>query len=337
RNFANKIWNASRFALMNLAGFDPDRFVDLLQENQGEGNQNQGKASLALVDRWILARLQRTIGEVNDSLESFRINDAAQAIYRFIWSELCDWYIELVKSDLYADGGQGTEPESAAQRRRLAQGTLAHVLEAALRLLHPFMPFVTEEIWQQLPKPTGAAGSIMVTLYPSPDRGLVDDEAEAQMNLVMDVAVAIRGIRAEYRVPPAEKVRAIVSISDDARRCALAESAALVERAARASLEIVASSAGCARLAAKMIVGGDVEVLVPLEGIVDVAAERARLVKDAGKVEKDIQISSRKLENPAFVERAPADVVENERARLEELRARLVKLEEARRALQTEA
>src|SRR5262249_53427671 len=192
RHFANKIWNASRFALMNLEGFDADRFADAL--NGG------GEVGLSLVDRWILSRLQHAAREVNEALEAYRLNDAAHALYRFIWTELCDWYIELAKPALYQDEGAGES--GFLLRRRMAQGTLAHTLETALRLLHPLMPFITEEIWQQIPKASVAPGSIMITLYPMADERLVDPEAERIMGLVVDVSVAIRGIRAVYNVPP---------------------------------------------------------------------------------------------------------------------------------------
>src|SRR5207302_10296615 len=144
RNFANKIWNASRFALMNFAGFECDRFVDAYREGPGE-------LELTLPDKWILSRLQRTIKEVDDALEGYRLNEAASGLYRFIWSELCDWYIEMAKSALYAEGD---DPEIGT-RKRMTQGVLAVTLETALRLLHPFMPFLTEEIWQQIPRPAG--------------------------------------------------------------------------------------------------------------------------------------------------------------------------------------
>ena len=151
RHFANKIWNAARFALMNLQDFDADRFQDLL------GAEHRGRFSVA--DRWILSRLQRTAKEVDEALSAFRINDAAQALYRFVWTELCDWYIELAKPALYGGRAEGADP-AAVERCRVTQGTLAHCLKTACELLHPFMPFITEEIWQHLPKPTGSPQSI---------------------------------------------------------------------------------------------------------------------------------------------------------------------------------
>jgi valyl-tRNA synthetase len=189
RHFANKVWNASRFALMNLDGFDPDRFSDA---------QREGPTALALElpDQWILSRLQGVSREVDRALTDFKVNEAAQAIYRFVWTELCDWYIELSKGALRAEG------EAGDARRRVVQGVLTTALETAMRLLHPFMPFLTEEIWQQLPKPAGTPGSIMITLFPVVDERYDDAEAERAMGLLQGVISAVRTLRAEYNVPP---------------------------------------------------------------------------------------------------------------------------------------
>jgi valyl-tRNA synthetase len=312
RHFGNKIWNAARFALMNLEGFDPDRFADTMRE---------GKPPLSLPDRWILARLQHTVKDVDEALEAFRFHDAAQALYRFFWSELCDWYIELAKPALYESGPEG------AGRRRLTQGTLAHALETALRLLHPFMPFLTEEIWQQLPKPSVAPGSVMITAFPGTEERFFDADAEKQMGLVVDVSTAIRSIRAEYNVPPSQFVDVSIR-ADGERRETLAGLLEMVERATRAKVKMV-SSLSLGKNVAQAVVGGDVELVVPLAGLIDVAAEKARLDRDARKAEKEIETLSRKLGNASFVERAPAEVVDKERARLEEETARAARLRTA--------
>ncbi len=323
RHFANKIWNASRFALMNLEGFDADRFAD------------------------ILSRLQRAAREVNEALGAFRLNDAAQALYRFIWSELCDWYIELAKPALYQDEGAGgpaglrpaggeaerspLNDSYALLRRRLAQGTLAHTLETALRLLHPIMPFITEEIWQQLPKASVAPGSIMITLYPMADERFADPEAERIMGLVVDVAVAIRGIRSTYNVPPSQTVEVALR-AEGAVGSTLQGVAELIARAARARLAFVDVLAERAH-SAKAVVGAEVELLVPLEGLIDIAAEKARLLREAAKAEKEVETLGRKLANASFVERAPAEVVDKERGRLAEETTRAERLMAAARAL----
>jgi len=321
RHFANKIWNASRFALMNLAGFDADRFSDNLSGGPGD-------VGLALADRWILSRLQRCAAEVADALEAFRLNDAAQALYRFIWTELCDWYIELAKPALYQEE---TSDAAAATRRRLTQGTLAHCLETALRLLHPIMPFITEEIWQQIPKASVAPGSIMITLYPMADGRFIDAEAEKHMGLVVDVAVAIRGLRSEYNVPPSQTVDVVLAASGQAKRI-LDQLGALVERSARCRLEL-APSLPVREHSAKAMVGAEVELLVPLSGLIDIAAEKTRLERDAAKADKEIQALEKKLGNAAFVERAPAEVVAEVRARLADETTRVARLRAAAQAL----
>jgi valyl-tRNA synthetase len=319
RHFANKIWNASRFALLNLEGFDADRFAD----NLAGGPDGVG---LALADRWILSRLMRTAREVDEALEAYRMNDAAQAIYRFIWNDLCDWYIELAKPAL----ARGEERE-ALERRRLAQGTLATALETALRLLHPFMPFLTEEVWQKLPKTEAAPGSIMITLYPMCDERFIDPEAERRMGLVVDVSVAVRAIRSEYNVPPKEVVEVLVRAEGEARAL-LEELAPLVERAARARLVFV-DPLPPARQAAKAVIGAGIELLVPLGGLIDVSAEKARLLKEAAKAEREVEGLGKKLANQSFIEKAPAEVVENLRARLADEQSKAARLRDAVRAL----
>ncbi|HEY4186606.1 MAG TPA: valine--tRNA ligase, partial [Polyangia bacterium] len=181
RRFATKIWNASRFALINLQGFDAERFAD----RSAEGPDGM---DLDLPERWILSRVQRAVEAVDAALEDYRIADAAQAAYHFVWNELCDWYIELAKASFVREPA---DPE----RRWRVQGALVSALETAMRLLHPFMPFLTEEIWQQLPKPAGAPQSIMITLYPVRDLRFIDDASEASMALVQKVVVALRTIR----------------------------------------------------------------------------------------------------------------------------------------------
>ncbi|HEY3352792.1 MAG TPA: class I tRNA ligase family protein, partial [Polyangia bacterium] len=316
RHFANKIWNASRFALMNLAGFDADRFAD----NLNDGPQD---VPLALADRWILSRLHQTVREVDASLNEFKINDAAQSIYKFFWNELCDWYIELAKPTLYSDGND----VEAATRKRMTQGCLALVLETAMRLLHPFMPFITEEIWQQVPKASGAPQSIMITLFPSPDPSFIDAEAEKAMALLMDVVVAVRNLRSEYRISPAASVEVVVHAGEDANRALLERYRSLVMEQAKARRVEVARRGEPPAGSVKQVIG-EVEVYLILEGVIDVAAETARLEKDLGKAQKELDGVARKLENESFVARAPAEVVAKERERQTDLHARIDRLRE---------
>ena len=295
RNFANKIWNASRFAMMNLRDFEPD------------GMSLDG-LHLSNADRWILYRLSETARETDGALAGFRFNDAASFLYRFTWSEFCDWYIELVKEDLY----KGTPERKAAARY-----VLWTVLEHLLRLLHPFMPFITEEIWQSLPgkRPTP---TIMAASYPLPSETWDAFAAGArEMELVMEAIRGIRNIRGEVEVPPSKEIAAILD-------CSTAESLEVMERnrdyitaMARLSALTVGISVESPTDSAVQV-AGDVRIVVPLKGVVNVEEEEQRLLKEIGKVEKDIDFLTRKLDNPDFVGRAPANVVAGEKEKLEQ-------------------
>ncbi|RMH39429.1 MAG: valine--tRNA ligase [Deltaproteobacteria bacterium] len=322
RNFVNKLWNASRFALMHLDDFDAERFADAMADGPEA-------VDLAAADRWILSRLQRVAAVVDEALEAFRFADAANALYHFVWGELCDWYIELAKPALQAGGDAG---DAAARRRFAAQGTLATVLESTLRLLHPFIPFVTEEIWQKLPKPAATTGSLMVTIYPRADERFVDGAAERELGLMMEVATAIRTLRSTYGVPPSRTVRAEVRCADADKRAVLEAHRGSIETVARVDLAI-AETGGPVPQSAKSVVGADIEVVVPLGGLIDIDAERQRIEKEIRKADREIAFVEKKLANERFVQRAPEAVVEKERARLADERARRERLVEALAAL----
>ncbi|MCM2359776.1 MAG: valine--tRNA ligase [Geobacteraceae bacterium] len=321
RNFANKIWNAARFALMNLEGFDP-------------ATADLAAMQLSNADRWILFRLNETAREVDETLAAYRFNDAAGALYRFTWSEFCDWYIELVKDDLYR-----AEPA----RQETARTVLWTVLEQLLRLIHPFMPFITEEIWQTLPKGTGSrsevrgsAGaihespaSIMVAPYPqaNPEWDAYRGDA-AEMELVMEVIRGIRNIRGEMEVAPSREIAAILDCQSAATLTLLKRNEVYIIRLAR--LASLAIGQGVEKPEdAALQVAGEVQILVPLKGLVDVEEEEKRLLKEIGKIEKDIDFLGKKLENPSFVERAPVEVVAKEREKLAELAGKKRLLEES--------
>ena len=323
RNFVNKLWNASRFAMMNLEGFAADRFEVLLEHGPPEDEGDR----LALEDRWILSRLQRVAAEVDVALEAFRFNDAAGALYHFVWGELCDWYIELAKPSLHTSDVEDDEGP-VGRRRFLTQGTLATVLERTLRLLHPFMPFVTEEIWHKLPKPAALPNSLMVTIYPELDEHFIDEEAERDVALLQEIAVAIRALRATYSVPPSWSVPVEVRIPDDATRAMVEAQCPLVENAARVTLTVTSGGDHLPQ-SANSIVRSDIEVVVPLKGLIDIDAEKARIAKEIVKSDKDITFIEKKLGNPNFVERAPDDVVEKERQRLADVRVRKETLTQA--------
>jgi len=324
RHFANKLWNAARFAQRHFSGFDPDRFGDSLRDGKEV-------AALGIADRWILSRLQRTCDEVDKALEAFRINEAAQVIYRFIWTELCDWYIELSKPVLYDE----TNEVSVHKAKRAAQGSLAMALETACRLLHPFMPFVTEEIWQQLPKPTGIPGSIMITMYPVADENLIDEEAEKIVTLVQEVSVAVRALRSEYSVPPSVPVDVTIRFGSNASY----ELTKKYESLLRTAVKIGALSLGEGGeppVGTVVSIIGDIQVCVHLKGQVDVAAETERIQHALAKAEKERVGIAGRLGNAAFVDKAPPAVVDKEREKLGEIddrRARLQQSLERLRAL----
>jgi len=298
RNFANKLWNASRLVLSNLDGFD----AALAK-----------KTPAALADVWIESRLASAIAEARTALKKYRFSDAASALYQFLWHEFCDWYLEMAKLSLY-------QPESPGRRAR-TQATLVRVLEATLRLLHPFMPFITEEIWQRLPH---KGDTIMLAPYPRPSRKDRNPDAERQMTAVMDLVTAVRNIRGEMRIAPGAALTAIVRPGSGAAELFTAN-AALIDALARVRLT-VDSHATRPRSSALAVLGSS-ELYVALAGVVDPAAERPRIEKEIARVAERIEFAKAKLAKPDFAERAPAEIVAKERERLAEqeaVRAKLV-------------
>ena len=318
RNFINKLWNASRFAMMNLDGYDAERF-------ESQRSSAATRASFGLADRWILSRLQVVSDDVAIALEAFRFSDAANAIYQFVWHELCDWYIEMAKPHLHHS--ENPDPEKATQRH-VVQGVLATVLETTLRLLHPFAPFVTEEIWQQLPKPAQLPGSLMVTVFPRRDEAWIDAEAEQQMTLMQDIAVACRMLRSTYNVPPAQTIDIEVRIAAGATFDIVKKYLPLITRSARIRPTLVHEGVNQPQ-SAKTMVGSEIEIVMQLGGLVDLAAEKTRIAKEITKAEKDIATLEKKLSNEDFLARAPEDVVAEQRARLAEDQARRQRLIDA--------
>lgn len=314
RNFCNKVWNAARFTLMNLEGFDPDTIsYDSLEFSQG--------------DKWILHRLNETARTLDETLTGYRYNESAMALYQFTWSEFCDWYLELSKQDLY----NGT-----LERKQTAQYVLWYTLENLLRLLHPFMPFITEEIWQALPKRQGASGkgqseqpaSIMLAEYPLYCEQHSFPEAASDMEKVMAVISGIRNIRGEMEVPPSKQIAVILSCgSEESLKLMKHNEGAIISLARLSDLAIGRDFEKPED--ASIQVAGDIQIFVPLKGLVDVEAEEQRLLKEIGKIDKEIDMFSKKLASPAFVDRAPADVVENERRKLADVTGKKQVLEES--------
>lgn len=291
RNFANKIWNASRFAIMNLADFEPGKAI--------------GEYSLA--DRWILSRFNRTAREVTNALEAYNLGEAAQLLYEFIWNEFCDWYIELLKPVLYGK----ENPEG----RYTAQQVLWQVLEGTMRLLHPFMPFITEEIWQHLPH---QGKSVMVTAWPGGEDELIDEKSEADLQLAMETIKSIRNIRSEMNVPPSKKADVIVN-AENSRILAVLERGRqyIVNMAQIANLTLTSNMQTIPKNAMSAIVKG-IEIYVPLEGLVDIKAEVARLRKEIEVLDKELARVNGKLNNEGFLSKAPEDIIGKEKTKRQE-------------------
>ncbi len=303
RNFCNKVWNAARFTMMNLEGFDPAG-VSFAAMNFSAG------------DKWILHRLNETARSTAEALAGYNFNEAAMGLYQFTWSEFCDWYLELSKKDLY--GGD-------AERKAVAQYVLWYTLENLLRLLHPIMPFITEEIWQALPKGQGAGGkgqeSIMLADYPIFCEHRSFPAAAADMEKVMAVISGIRNIRGEMEVPPSKEIAVILSCGSLASQQLMKHNEGAIIGLAR--IGDLAIGQGIEQPAdASIQVAGDVQIFVPLKGLVDLEAEEQRLLKEIAKMDKEIDQFAKKLENPSFVDRAPADIVAKEREKLVEVTAK---------------
>ncbi|HMM40878.1 MAG TPA: valine--tRNA ligase [Thermomicrobiales bacterium] len=305
RNFANKLFNATRFALRAIEG------AGIARDEDGAPDRPADDA-LSVPDRWILTRLSATTSEVTRLLEEYQLHEAGRALYEFIWSEFCDWYIEAVKVRLYADPPDPVVPQ-----------TLAYVLERTLRLLHPFMPFVTEELWQQLPHPGDA---LIVADWPEPGAGY--PEAEASFELLRDAAREIRNARSEHGVDPGRRIRAVVY--PGAARATFEDLAAELQffgRIDQGAYELRDGEPEAPGKSAALVVGG-ATIYLPLAGMVDLAAERARIEKEVTEVEAEIARVDAMLGNEQFVAKAPEKVVAVQRERREkalERRALLLK------------
>nr|AYC79611.1 valine--tRNA ligase [uncultured bacterium] len=326
RNFINKLWNASRFALMNFDGYDPERF-------EAQINAASGRSMLGVPERWLLARLQATTSDVQAALEAFKFADAANAIWHFIYDDLCDWYIEIAKPHLRQSDDLVQDPQKAAYRH-IVQGVLATTLETTMRLLHPFAPFVTEEIWQKLPKPQQLPESLMITVFPRADETWRDAAAEAEIKVLQDVVTACRMLRQTYNVPPKQHVDVELRTTDDATRRTLETFKDFTQKIASVNATI-ASGGGNVAGAAKAIVSSTLEVVMPLGGLIDPTAEKARLAKEIEKAQKEIGTLEKKLGNADFVAKAPEDVVAEQKARLAEEKSRAERLMEALKTVES--
>ena len=309
--FANKVWNAVRFAILNLdedqAAVDPSA-IDALVASGG----------LPLEDRWILARLDELADDIGGELEKFRFHEASSLIYQFFWHELCDWYIELVKPFL-------KEHAPSAERARRAQ-VLVHVLDYSLRVLHPFMPFLTEELWQKIPH---AGESIMVSEFPRPRPARRDARAIAGMKTLVDLIGAIRSARSELNIEPRKALKAFLKVGDVEARRSITENLDEVRHLPGARLDApeLVDEFPPGRVLLKGVGGRGVEFGLDLEGAIDFAAERERLQKERARVKEEIDRIARKIVSHDFLLRAPESVVLENRARHAELLAKFEKLE----------
>jgi valyl-tRNA synthetase len=301
RHFVNKIWNATRLVLMNLGETRAPQEIPIHPSQ--------------LAHRWILSRLQRVIGEVEQALGEYHFNQHAQSLYQFIWGEYCDWYLEMIKLDLYGD-------DEAA--RVLARSVALQVLEQVLVLLHPIMPFVTEEIWQRLPH---TQGTIMQASFPEAREERLDADAEASMDVIMELVSGIRNIRGEMNVPPSARVETTCFCEDDATRKLLETYADVISSLARLDRLHVAlrDSAPKPRLAASTV-ARNVQIYVHLENILDFENESRRIDKELAKLEKELGFALQKLDNKDFVEKAPPAVIEKEKEKAERLQDKLAKM-----------
>lgn len=313
RNFCNKLWNASRYVMMNTEGHDT--------------GLHDKTMTLSLPDRWILSRLQNTITEAHEQIKLYRYDLYAQALYDFTWNEFCDWYLELSKPIL-------TSSESTPEMLRGTRHTLVSVLETLLRLLHPVTPFITEEIWQRLSPLAGKSGeSIMLEHYPQADMKLVDESAVKELEWLKNIIIAIRTIRSEMNIAPGKLLPVLLRKGSDVDQQYYSRQHHFLRTLAKIeSCNWLAPDATPPQSATAFV--GELEIFIPMAGFINKDEESARLNREIVKLQKDVTVIDNKLTNPQFVDKAPAEVVAKERARLQELTMTLAKLEGQLEALE---
>ena len=324
RNFANKIWNATRFCLMNSEGATVA--PKLLAGETGR---------LALHDRWIISRLYRTAQDVRAQLENYQFHEAVQLLYHFFWDDFCDWYIELTKADVTA--------EEVTPQRTEARTLLFTVLEQALRLLHPFMPYITEELWQQLPGVSesllhpaysGASATIMLSAYPEGGTDAISETAEWEMQAVIDLITRVRNIRSEMNIKPGERIPLLVVSPDERLRNVFDASRNQIERLARTSQLIFVEESNVPRASARAVLEAGAQLAIPLEGLIDFAQECSRLEREREKLANESQKIALQLANPQFKERAPFEKVKEADDRFAEIGSQMAALDRNLEVLQ---
>jgi len=330
RNFCNKLWNAARYVLMNTEG--------------QECGQSGGEVALTLADHWIISRLQLAEQQVTEAIHNYRFDLASQAIYEFTWNEYCDWYLELSKTVLTSDahgsanvaGGRtpGATEQSSASSLRGTRRTLVRVLETLLRLAHPIMPFITEEIWQRVAPLAGKQGTtIMLQPYPVPQPDKIDQAAVTEMNWVMNFILGVRSIRSGMNIAPAKPLPILLQNGSQQDRVWLDNNRSYLTNLARLEgITWLESDRDTPESATALV--GNMKVLIPLAGLIDKQAELTRLGKEIEKIQKDLSRSESKLANPDYVNRAPAAVVAEERQRIADFSTALQKLTEQQTRMQ---
>ena len=309
RNFCNKLWNAANFVIENTDGHDT--------------GLNNESVELSSVDRWIISQLQRTEADVTRHLDAFRFDLATQTLYEFIWDEYCAWYLELVKPVLW-------DENAPIERQRGTRRTLIRVLEVILRLAHPFMPFITEEIWQRIKSQAGVNGdTLMLQPWPVANEARIDAAAEGDIEWVKTLMLGVRQIRGEMNISMAKRIDVMLVNANDEDRRRLTENLPLLSKLAKLESVRVLEADEEAPMAATALVG-DMQVLVPMAGLIDKAAELARLDKELQRLQGEVKRVGGKLSNEGFVAKAPADVIEKERAKLTEAEQAVAKLAEQR-------
>ncbi|MFT5211961.1 MAG: valyl-tRNA synthetase, partial [Flavobacterium sp.] len=311
RNFCNKLWNASNFVFMNTLEFaNGDTLIN-------------GEKEFSIVDRWINSQFQKAVNDVNLAMETFRFDLAAKAIYEFVWDELCDWYLELSKPVLISD-------DFSDEQKRATRFTLLNILESTLRLAHPFLPFMTEEIWQQIPSNLkGNADTIMLQAYPENNTDKIDNEADVDVEWIKAVVTSTRNIRGEMDISFAKKIPILFKNGSTQDKKRLEENKPLLSFLIKPEKLQWLNEGDSVPVSATGLVG-DMQILVPMSGLIDKEAELARLDKEIERKQKDKARVEGKINNPKFVDRAPADIVQKEKDKLPEIDSAIVQLNNQR-------
>jgi len=343
RNFANKIWNAARFCMLNSEGGEVN--AELLASTESStatwardhstADEDLCAAGTSLHDRWIISRLNRTALDVHAALSGYQFHEAVQTMYHFFWDDFCDWYIELSKADVTA--------EIPGARRNVVRSRMLTVLEQALRLLHPFMPYITEELWQRLPGVgkaclhpayAHAEPSIMLAAYPAGDPRLVDEQVESEMQAIIDLISRVRNIRSEMNIKPSERIPVLIGAPDERLRRVYKTATDQIARLVRAADVTITEQLNAPRASARAVLTGGAELAVPLEGLIDFEQERQRLRREKDKLQTEAAKLEAQLQNPNFVERAPAERVAEVRDRIADIAQRTSQFQQTLENLQ---